>query len=601
VPVRRLRAARGPGMLEPKRRARENHPMTANGPARLDPARLLARGLEHHGAGDLDGADALYRELLAAQPDHPDALHLHGVVAHQRGRHQVAVEHIGRAVALRPDNSAYLNNLGEAYRGERRFAEAIACYRRALALDPRNTHALNNLGLALHHLHRFDEAETRFREAIALRPGDAEVRVSLGNVRRDRGDLIAALACYREAIELAPGYPQAHGWLGVTLYELGDGDGAVAALDHATTLAPLDPEAHNNLKRVRWNLDRRAELHDSFRKACRMLPGEPQAHLNLAESLLLNARFEDALEPLARALSLAPDCARAHSLLGRAHEGLGRIDEALHAHERALALDPDDPLLREDYARALLGARRFERAREVLAPAHAMVPRRSGVLAHLCIAMAELGDPELTSLVDHDRFVHARRIEVPEGFPDLESFNAALHAELEAKHRTPNHALEQTMRGGTQTLNNLFQNPGGLVAVLERQIRRVIDDFVASLPRDPQHPFLRYANPDYVFTGAWSTILRGGGYDGSHIHNEGWLSGTYYVRVPPLSPEQQAAGEGHIQFGEPPAPYVSARNAARRTIAPQVGLVVLFPSYYWHGVRSFAGEGLRHSVSYDVV
>jgi hypothetical protein len=36
-------------------------------------------------------------------------------------------------------------------------------------------------------------------------------------------------------------------------------------------------------------------------------------------------------------------------------------------------------------------------------------------------------------------------------------------------------------------------------------------------------------------------------------------------------------------------------------IAPQVGTVVLFPSYYWHGVQKFDRNGVRHSVSYDLI
>ena len=566
-----------------------------------DLSAMLAQAMRRHGAGELDAAAALYRQVLATQPQHPDANHLLGVAAHQRGRHQQAVEHIERALAQRPGNADYLNNLGEAYRALRRFEQAMDCYRRALAIRPADANALNNLGLALHHSHRFDDAQRAFSDALHAGGDDPEVHVNLGNVRRDRGDLPAALACYRQAIASAPRHAPAHAWLGVTLYEMGQGDSAVQALTLATELAPLDLEAHNNLKRVYWNLDRRDRLHDSFRRACERLPQVADTHLNLAESLLLNHACAEAVDAARRGLAVSPDSARGHGLLGRALGAMGRLDESLAAHRRALALDPDDPLLREEHASALLSAQRFEQARELLLPALAAAPRRSGILARLTIAMTELDDPRLASLVDYRHYVHARLIDVPEGFADLDSFNAALHEELAAQHVTPNHPLEQTMRGGTQTLNNLFQNPRGLVAVLERQIRKVADEFVASLPCDPDHPFLRFAGAQRVFSGAWSTILRGGGYDGSHIHNEGWLSGTYYVRVPEFTPRQLAAGEGHIQFGEPPARFASARNASQRLIAPQVGLAVLFPSYYWHGVRRFDGGGLRHSVSYDIV
>jgi len=107
-------------------------------------------------------------------------------------------------------------------------------------------------------------------------------------------------------------------------------------------------------------------------------------------------------------------------------------------------------------------------------------------------------------------------------------------------------------------------------------------------------------NRDFQFTGAWSTILYGAGYDASHVHNEGWLSGVYYVKTPDLDEARWTSGEGCIQFGAPPDSFASDRNRTRRLIRPQPGLLVLFPSYVWHGVKPFTQEGLRHSIAFDI-
>ena len=58
-------------------------------------AGLFAAGLAHHQQGRLAQAETHYRETLALQPDHADALHLLGVIASQVGRHDVAVDLIG--------------------------------------------------------------------------------------------------------------------------------------------------------------------------------------------------------------------------------------------------------------------------------------------------------------------------------------------------------------------------------------------------------------------------------------------------------------------------------------------------------------------------
>ena len=58
------------------------------------------------------------------------------MIAHQAGKHEVAVEYIGRAIALNGSEANFHSNLGEAYRALRRIPEAVACYRRALELKP---------------------------------------------------------------------------------------------------------------------------------------------------------------------------------------------------------------------------------------------------------------------------------------------------------------------------------------------------------------------------------------------------------------------------------------------------------------------------------
>src|SRR5690349_5039701 len=109
---------------------------------------LLAQGLEHHRAGRLQQAEALYRQVLQGQPEQPDALQLLGVIAMQVGQLQPAVELIGRAAKLAPSGPAF-NNLGEAYRRLNRLNEAIAAFRRSLELQPQQIDAYRNMALAL--------------------------------------------------------------------------------------------------------------------------------------------------------------------------------------------------------------------------------------------------------------------------------------------------------------------------------------------------------------------------------------------------------------------------------------------------------------------
>jgi hypothetical protein len=89
---------------------------------------ILHQAVRHHQQGRLDEAARFYQAVLVVQPDHPDALHLLGVVAHQKGDHAGAAEPVGRAIAGNPGDAMYRANLAEACRALGRFEEAVASW-----------------------------------------------------------------------------------------------------------------------------------------------------------------------------------------------------------------------------------------------------------------------------------------------------------------------------------------------------------------------------------------------------------------------------------------------------------------------------------------
>ncbi len=564
-------------------------------------AGTLNRAIRHHQAGELDAANAIYDRILDADPDHPDALNLSGVIAHQTGNQEAAIRLIERAIRVNGANANYYNNLGEAYRAFGRNQDAIEAYERALRINPGDVAANNNLGLALQSLQRYDDARTAYERALALAPNDVEVLLNIGNLHREFCRLEESAEAFRNVVDISPGLASGHASLGVTLYEAGDSEAAVAALLKAVDLDPLYVEGHENLKKIRWFRGEHDQVDESFRIACERMPDSARAFNNLGSALLVSHDYAGAEKALTRATGLQPELGDAFDALGQAYRYLGRLDEALAAHERAVARVPGNALFREEFGTTLIRAGEYQRAVSELRVGHELSPRRSTILAFLSIALNEVGDRSVDELVDYEKFVWVAQIDVPEGYDSLEAFNADLHEELQTHYHNPYHPMDQTMRGGTQTPNNLFQNPTGLVRVLKEQISKVIENFIDDLEPDAGHPFLRFINRNFVFTGVWSTIIQESGYDCSHVHNEGWMSGTYYAKIPDLDEAQLNAHDGCIQFGEPNTLYASERNATRRTIPPQVGTVVLFPSYYWHGVRKFDRNGVRHSVSYDLI
>ena len=76
----------------------------------------IGLGLEHHNAGRLPEAESIYQQILQSDPNQPVVLNLLGVIAHQVGKNDIAVELIGKALAIKPDFSEAHSNLGLHFR-----------------------------------------------------------------------------------------------------------------------------------------------------------------------------------------------------------------------------------------------------------------------------------------------------------------------------------------------------------------------------------------------------------------------------------------------------------------------------------------------------
>ena len=130
----------------------------------------LRKAVEFQQNGRLAAAEGLYLNILKYYPEQPDALHLLGVIAHQKGSHDEAERLICRAIRIVPGNPYYLNNLGAVYKAKGKLPEAISCYKNAIQLKPHYLDAHVNLARAFHVLKEFRQAEYYYQKAIELSP-----------------------------------------------------------------------------------------------------------------------------------------------------------------------------------------------------------------------------------------------------------------------------------------------------------------------------------------------------------------------------------------------------------------------------------------------
>ncbi len=302
---------------------------------------LLKSGLEHHQAGRLQEAEAIYQSILKQQPRQADALHLLGVMALQIGKNDVAVNLIENAISIKPDEADFYNNCGEAYRALQKHDLAIDRYRQALALRPAFAGAHNNLGNAFKELGQLDEAINCYQQAIDSSPDFFMAHNNLGIALKDSGRIKDAIPHYEQALAIMPDYAEAHNNLGNALQQLGQAEDAITHYEKAITIIPAYAEAHSNLGNALKELDRQEEAIACYEQALAIKPDFAMAHYNLGIALDELNRPQQAIGHYEQAIAIKPDYAEAHNNLGFALQELGQRHDAIRHYETAIAIKPD--------------------------------------------------------------------------------------------------------------------------------------------------------------------------------------------------------------------------------------------------------------------
>lgn len=167
-------------------------------------AALFAAAVRHHQAGALDEAERGYRQVLDLDPKHADSLHYLGVIAHQRGKNELAAELVGKAIATNDRDTQSHYHFALVLGALGRSEDAIEHYRTAIALFPNHVSAHLNVALALLAKRQWDEAGAHCRRVLEITPNHPAALNSLGLAFQGAGKLDQAAACFQAALQSKP-------------------------------------------------------------------------------------------------------------------------------------------------------------------------------------------------------------------------------------------------------------------------------------------------------------------------------------------------------------------------------------------------------------
>ncbi|WP_168170893.1 tetratricopeptide repeat protein [Rhodanobacter sp. C01] len=561
-------------------------------------ARRLFAGTKQ-ALGDLAGAEAALREALAIDPGWAPTLATLGELLLNSGRAGEAEVVLQRACAGSPPYPRAALVLARYYNDTQRPAQAVEITARACAGGHADADLVSQHVTGLAALGRQGEAVATFRQAVAASPSNPLAAHALA-MALDAANLpVEAEHVARQALTQGPPNAMLHYTHARSLIALNDFDQAETALRACLRLDPRQLDAHNHLARLVW-----MRTGDSVQATATM---DQTLQTFASDDALWAAKaaiLQGAGDARGAYACLAAQASRSHAspaLLVRT--GLAALEfdpaTALGLAERALRVRSTDMAARKLMVAAQLGIGDAADALPHCDALLAATPDDQYLIALQTTAWRLLGDERYHELCDYRQLVVPQQFDVPSPWSDPNSFLADVKSSLDRLHSAHTHPLLfQSLRHGTETTEDLTRSADPVIQALFKAFEAPIRHYLERVGHGPD-PLRRRNQGTWRFNGSWSVRLRTSGFHTNHVHPRGWISSACYIELPDSMADVHSR-EGVLAFGEPgivTTPPLPPEHAIR----PEVGMLVLFPSYFWHGTVPISGDQTRLTVAFDVV
>lgn len=486
-------------------------------------------------------------------------------------------------------NAFILHNvLGVAQENQGKYVEAAAAYRRALEIDPNIAEIHFNLGVVQGHAGQATEAIACYRKALTLKPNLAPAWFNLGFALQEQGQFEEAVTHYRKAIALEPGFYEAYGNLGVVLQKQGKLEDAVV----------------------------------NYRKALAIYP-HPLGFFNLGTALRDEGKHEEAGQCYLKALELNPNYADAHNNLGEIFRDQGNMDAAIKSYQTALAIVPDHPGANYNMGEFLYLAKKYEEARPYFERSKFLdfeeraldclyrTEQYDAFKAKLDVLVKSGKKSTLLSMLSNH---YSSNFGVPDEYnfctnpmefayhtniPELAEPNSQLLKDLleDITHTALAERKQGRLYYGMQSAGNLLKRPEPSFQKLAALVKGKILEYKARYA-DSDCELIKSFPKEIEFSSSWYLRMTQGGHLTSHIHEEGWISGCVYLKLPSVRNDPTEAA---FEYGTDGDDYPRKHDHFPSQIVVQkVGDIVLFPSSLFHRTIPFKSDEDRVCVAFDL-
>ena len=451
-----------------------------------------------------------------------------------------------------PDNEKNFLMLAFCYQNVDDLDSAINSYKQALKIKPDYAEAYNNMGIVLYGKGDLEAAIESYKQALKIDPDYAEAHINAGIALKGSGDLEAAINSYEKAIKINPDY-KAYYNMGVALNDKGDLGAAINSYKQAVLIKSDDAEAYNNMGIALKDKGDRELAIVSYQKALKINPDFSEAHHNLGVLLFESNSYGKAIE----------------------HFKLSNFEKSKYFLLRCLYLQNKRSLFYDQL-------NYFINKGDV----HPMI----GSL--VCRSSLRYG-VERPNLFCNDPLYYVSKTDL-KGQYDFENIFVKTAKTILNKNNVQSKS-QGLLTNGYQTGGNLFSLEWDLLKDISDIIKLEVQKYLDSFKHSKEGLITNWPT-EYSLKG-WLISMSSGGSLKPHMHENGWISGSIYINVPPKSNSES----GNLVVCIEDDQLISEKMNQRKSVDVVTGSLCLFPASLLHYTIPFESEKERIVLAFDVV
>tara|TARA_B110000438_G_scaffold271698_1_gene289788 strand:- start:195 stop:1583 length:1389 start_codon:yes stop_codon:yes gene_type:complete len=453
------------------------------------------------------------------------------------------------------------------------------------------TSKLFTLAYENHKKNNFKKAEKIYKEIIRKDSNHLEANFCLGLIFlriRDVPSLHHAKELFEKTIKINPNYAPAHNNLGQILQELGENKKAMKCFEKTIKIQPGLAAPYNNLGNLLLDVGENTKAVRCFERAIKIQPNLFAAHNNLGTVFGLMKKYDKAINCFKNAINLNYKHSMSHYNLGKAYKDSKNYSDAIKCFQIANTKRSRAEMLESIYFHS--GVKNFLEILEKLSKEDPLNLRVATMAAY--VSEKEKVDNSYPFCKNPLEFVFTKNLKKEINEPN--KFLNSLSKVLEMFDLTWQPATKSTTNG-YHTSGNLFNNKDQILVKFQNLIKKQINEY-KNFYKSSNDYFIKHW-PEKNEIEAWHVRLKKGGYQKSHIHPAGWLSGCFYLKIPKILKDNQGA----IKFTFTGYDYPEDKILPELVHVPQAFDIALFPSSLFHQTIPFSSQEERHVIAFDLM